>query len=146
VRLGWAAGPADVVAQLVSAKQNTDQCAGALGQRLFAEYARSGRLDEQLQRSRALYARRAARLQAALERTMPAGCSWTRPRGGFFSWLTLPGDGAELARRAAEAGVAVVPGALFYPDGRGETNVRLSYSLVDDDLIDVGVERLAALV
>ena len=146
VRLGWAAGPADVVAQLVSAKQNTDQCAGALGQRIFAEYARSGRLDEQLQRSRALYARRAARLQAALERTMPAGCSWTRPRGGFFSWLTLPGDGAELARRAAEAGVAVVPGALFYPDGRGEANVRLSYSMVDDDLIDVGVERLAALV
>ncbi|HET8528777.1 MAG TPA: PLP-dependent aminotransferase family protein, partial [Gaiellaceae bacterium] len=35
VRLGWAAGPAEVVAQLVSAKQNTDQCSGALGQRLF---------------------------------------------------------------------------------------------------------------
>ena len=32
VRLGWAVGPSDVVAQLVSAKQNTDQCAGALGQ------------------------------------------------------------------------------------------------------------------
>src|SRR4029453_19230292 len=37
VRLGWAVGPASVVAQLVAAKQNTDQCAGALGQRLFGE-------------------------------------------------------------------------------------------------------------
>src|SRR3954452_7181448 len=33
VRLGWAVGPADVCAQLVGAKQTTDQCAGALGQR-----------------------------------------------------------------------------------------------------------------
>src|SRR3954462_1210771 len=48
VRLGWAAGPGDVVAQLVSAKQNTDQCAGALGQRPFEEYVRRGLIDEQL--------------------------------------------------------------------------------------------------
>src|SRR5437763_13152166 len=118
VRLGWAAGPADVVAQLVSAKQNTDQCAGALGQRLYEEYARRGWLDEQLERSRGLYARRAGRLLAALERTMPDDVAWTTPRGGFFSWLTVPGDAADLARRVADAGVAVVPGPLFYPDGR----------------------------
>ena len=146
VRLGWAAGPAEVVAQFVSAKQNTDQCAGALGQRLFEEAARRGWLDEQIARSRVLYARRCARLLAALERELPAGVSWTRPRGGFFSWLTLPVDAGELARRAAAAGVAVVPGALFYPDGRGERNLRLSFSGVADDLIDVGVERLAALL
>jgi 2-aminoadipate transaminase len=146
VRLGWAAGPAEVVAQLVSAKQNTDQCAGALGQRLFEEYARRGWIDEQLERSRALYARKGARLLAALERTMPAGVEWTRPQGGFFSWLTVPGDAAEVARRAADEGVAVVPGALFYPDGRGTSNLRLSFSMVDEELIDVGIERLAALV
>ena len=46
----------------------------------------------------------------------------------------------------AEEGVAVVPGALFYPDGRGTSNLRLSFSMVDEELIDVGVERLAALV
>jgi 2-aminoadipate transaminase len=146
VRLGWAVGPAQIVAQLVSAKQNTDQCSGALGQRLFEEYARRGWIDEQLARSRALYERKGRRLLAALERTMPAGVTWTRPAGGFFSWLTLPTDAAELARRAAADGVAVVPGALFYPDGRGTTNVRLSYSMVDESLIDAGIERLAALV
>jgi 2-aminoadipate transaminase len=146
VRLGWAAGPAEVVAQLVSAKQNTDQCAGALGQRLFEEYVRRGWIDEQLERSRALYARRCERLLAALERSMPAEVEWTRPSGGFFSWLTLPVDAAELARRAVGEGVAVVPGAAFFPDGRGSTNLRLSFSNVDDELIDVGIERLARLV
>jgi 2-aminoadipate transaminase len=146
VRLGWAAGPAEVVAQLTSAKQNTDQCAAALGQRLFEEYVRRGWIDEQLERSRALYARRCARLLAALERSMPADVRWTRPSGGFFSWLTLPVDAGELALRAVEDGIAVVPGAPFYPDGRGTTNLRLSFSNVGDELIDVGIDRLAALV
>jgi 2-aminoadipate transaminase len=146
VRLGWAVGPAEVVAQLVSAKQNTDQCSGALGQRLFEEYARRGWIDEQLERSRALYARKGRRLLAALERTMPPAVEWTKPAGGFFSWLTLSTDAAELARRAADDGVAVVPGALFYPDGRGTTNLRLSFSMVDESLIDIGIERLASLL
>jgi 2-aminoadipate transaminase len=146
VRLGWAAGPSDIVAQLVSAKQNTDQCAGALGQRLFEEYVRRGWIDEQLEESRALYARKWQLLGAALERTMPAGVEWTLPRGGFFSWLTIPGDAADVAKRAAAAGVALVPGALFYPDGRGTSNLRLSFSMVDEALIDTGVERLAALL
>jgi 2-aminoadipate transaminase len=147
VRLGWAAGPADISTQLVSAKQNTDQCAGALGQRMFEEYVRRGWIDEQLVESRALYRSKCDRLLAALERFMPPGTHWTRPKGGFFSWLTIPGcDATTLASRAAEHGVGIVPGSLFYADGRGGDNVRLSFSEVDESLIDEGVERLAALV
>ena len=148
VRLGWAVGPAEVSAQLVSAKQNTDQCAGALGQRLFEEYVRRGWIDEQLEQSRSLYRRKCERMLAALERHMPAGTRWTSPQGGFFSWLTLPNGGgaADFARRAVEQAVAVVPGSLFFPDGRGGDNVRLSFSLVDEAVIDEGIERLASLV
>jgi 2-aminoadipate transaminase len=148
VRLGWAVGPAELCARLVSAKQNTDQCAAALGQRLFEEYARRGWLDEQLDRSRSLYERKCARLLAALERSMPEGARWTRPQGGFFSWLTLP-DGVnaeDLARRAVERSVGIVPGTLFFPDGRGADTVRLSFSLVEEAQIDEGIARLASLM
>jgi 2-aminoadipate transaminase len=148
VRLGWAVGPAEISAQLVAAKQNTDQCAGALGQRLFEEYVRRGWIDEQLAESRALYRRKSERMLTALERHMPSGVRWTRPRGGFFSWLTLPEgvDTADLARRAIERGLGIVPGSLFFPDGRGAENLRLSFSLVDEALIDDGIERLASLL
>jgi 2-aminoadipate transaminase len=148
VRLGWAVGPVDVCARLASAKQNTDQCAGALGQRLFEEYVRRGWIDEQLVRSRSLYERKCGRMLAALERSMPEGARWTRPQGGFFSWLTLPGgvDSADLARRAVERGVGIVPGTLFFPDGRGADTVRLSFSLVDEAQIDEGIDRLATLM
>ena len=148
VRLGWAVGPASVSARLVAAKQLTDQCAGALGQRLFEEYVRRGWIDEQIGRSRIVYERKSEKMLAALERSMRVGTRWTRPRGGFFTWLTLPdgGDAAELAGRAVEHGVGIVPGSLFFPDGRGADNVRLSFSMVDEASIDEGVERLASLV
>ena len=148
VRLGWAVGPAEISARLVAAKQLTDQCAGALGQRLFEESARRGWIDEQLTRSRALYRRKGERLLAALERSMPAGAHWTRPQGGFFSWLTLPDgpDSVDLTRRAVEQAVGIVPGTLFFPDGRGTDTVRLSFSLVDEAQIDDGIERLGSLL
>ena len=41
-----------------------------------------------------------------------------------------------------EQGVGIVPGTLFFPDGRGADTVRLSFSLVDEALIDEGIERL----
>ena len=148
VRLGWAVGPADISARLVSAKQNTDQCAGALGQRLFEESVRRGWIDEQLVVSRALYRRKCERMLAALERWMPEGAHWTQPEGGFFTWLTLPdgADSVDLARRAAERGVGIVPGTLFFPDGRGADTVRLSFSMVGETQIDDGIERLTALL
>jgi 2-aminoadipate transaminase len=147
VRLGWAVGPAEISAQLVSAKQNSDQCAGALGQRLVEEYVRRGWIDEQLAASRALYRRKSERMLEALTRTMPLTATWTRPRGGFFSWLTLPGvDTTDLAKRAVERGVGIVPGTPFFPDGRGADNVRLSFSMVDEAQIDDGVERLGELL
>ena len=147
VRLGWAAGPADVATRLVAAKQLTDQCAGALGQRLFEESERRGWIDEQLRRSRALYRRKSERMLAALGRSMPEAAQWTTPQGGFFSWLTLPGvDAVDLAGRAVEQGVAAVPGTLFFPDGSGRDSLRLSFSLVDEEKIDEGIARLGSLL
>jgi 2-aminoadipate transaminase len=146
VRLGWAAGPPDVVAKLVWAKQLTDQCAGALGQRLLEEYGRRGLLDEQIERATALYRSRCEAMMAALERHLAGRAEWTRPSGGFFTWLTLPVDATELARRALEAKVAFVPGVPFFADGRGTHNARLSFSRVTEDEIEEGVARLASLL
>jgi 2-aminoadipate transaminase len=148
VRLGWAAGPAEVVAKLVWAKQNTDQCAGALGQRLLEEYGRRGHLDEGLVRARALYRSRRDAIMGALERHLGDGAAWTRPEGGFFTWVELPSgaDAVATAGRALEARVAVVPGPPFFPAGGGERHIRLSFSRADEAEIDEGIGRLAPLL
>ena len=109
---------------------------------------RRGYLDEQLAASRALYRTKRDRMLAALEQSMPGDVQWTTPHGGFFSWLTLRAgvSAAALAADAASAGVGIVPGSLFYPDGRGDDNVRLSFSLVDESQIDAGITTLAKLL
>jgi 2-aminoadipate transaminase len=148
VRLGWAVGPEAVVAQLTIAKQNTDQCAGALGQRLVEIYGRSGRMDLQILSSRELYRRRRDLLLRALPGHLPAVARWTRPRGGFFVWVTLDADvdTAALMARAQAVGLAYVPGRPFFPDEGGRNTIRLSFSRVDDELIEEGVRRLGRLL
>ncbi len=147
VRLGWAAGPPEVIAQLITAKQNSDQCSGALGQRMLEEYGRGGHLDRQLVASRELYARRAELMGKALAEHMPEGTGWTTPGGGFFTWVTAPDgiDTVALSPAAAARKVAYVPGQPFYAGDGGASQLRLAFSRVEDDLIGEGIGRLAGL-
>jgi 2-aminoadipate transaminase len=147
-RMGWAAGPAEIIATLVVAKQNSDQCSGAFGQRMLEEYGRGGHLERQLVQSRALYARRAALVTAALTAHMPEGTTWTTPAGGFYVWVTAP-DGVDTVALSAAARarkVAYVPGRPFYPGDAGATQIRLAYSRVADDLIDEGIRRIGEVL
>jgi 2-aminoadipate transaminase len=148
VRLGWAVGPPDVVAELAAAKQNTDQCAGGLGQRLVEEYGRAGGFERHLPAARALYASHWAALSAALERHMPEEVQWTEPRGGFLTWLTLPEALDTMAMRPAAiaAGVAYVPGPPFHVGGNGHHSLRLSFSHLTEAELETAVERLATVV
>jgi len=148
VRLGWAAGPEQVIARLVVAKQNSDQCSGALGQRMLEEYGRTGQLEQQIVASRALYARRAGLVTQALAAHMPDGATWTTPHGGFYVWLTAP-DGVDTVALSAAARarrVAYVPGRPFYPGEAGTTQIRLAYSRVADQLIDEGIRRIGEVL
>jgi 2-aminoadipate transaminase len=149
-RMGWAVGPAGVVGRLVIAKQNSDQCAGALGQRMLEEYGRGGHMDRQIAESRVLYGRRARLTTEALAAHMPDGSSWTTPTGGFYVWLTCPAgvDTVALSAAARAEKVAYVPGRPFYlaDAGVGANQIRLAYSRVADDLIDEGIRRIADVV
>jgi DNA-binding transcriptional MocR family regulator len=98
--------------------------------------------------SRALYQHRWEVLAAGLDEHMPDTVSWTKPHGGFFTWLTLPdgADAAALAERSLrEHGVAFVPGEPFFADGTGRTNLRLSFSRIEDDENTEGARRLGEL-
>ncbi len=148
VRLGWAAGPPDVIAQMAAAKQTTDQCAGGLGQRIVEAYGRAGHFERRIPQARALYASLWRAVERALQEHMPDGCGWSEPEGGFFTWLSLPGIDTTAMRPAAlEAGVAYVPGAPFDPgDGGGRSELRVSFSFLGEEELQAAVERLAGVV
>ena len=116
---------------------------------MLEEYIRRGWIDEQLVKSRALYRGKcetAARRRSSAH--MPAGVEWTRADGRVLLLADDPRLRRDRARRDAlpRPASGSSPGALFYADGRGGENVRLSFSMVDEALIDEGVERLASLL
>ncbi len=145
VRLGWAAGPQAVIARLAAAKQTTDQCAGALGQRIVEEYGRAGGFEHGVPAARELYASHWRALDGALRAHMPDGVTWSQPTGGFFSWISLPVDAMELRTAALEAGVMYVPGSLFYAGDGPRHEARLSFSLLGEDELEAAVVRLSTL-
>lgn len=147
VRLGWAAGPAAIIEQLAVAKQNSDQCSGALGQRMLEQFLLGRHLDDHLPRARALYRRRGRIMAESLATHLDGLATWTVPQGGFFSWVRVPGvDTTALSAAALDADVAFVAGAGFFSEHPNREHLRLSYSRVADDDIDEGIARLARAI
>ncbi|WP_370949507.1 PLP-dependent aminotransferase family protein [Amycolatopsis sp. cg5] len=141
LRMGWISAPAPLIAALSGAKQFTDQCTGALGQLLLEDYGRSGGFDDGIAASRAFYRHRREAMLSALDAHLPKWVRFTRPEGGFFSWLSVPDsiDTLTLAERALADGITFVPGGIFYPGGRGSHELRLAFSKVPVEKIDEGI-------
>jgi len=148
VRLGWATGPSSLIGHLTRAKQNSDQCAGGLGQWLAESYLRSGALGPQLTVARSTYAARWEAMAGGLAAHLGPEFSWTTPRGGFFTWVTGPPslDTAALLPRAASLGVAYVPGAPFYPQRDVHNTLRIAFSATTPAEIAEGTRRLGLLL
>ena len=147
-RLGWIIGPEPLLEQIFVCKQALDLCPPVLDQYMAAEFMGSGALDRNLQHTIAEYRRRRDLMLSLLEKYMPSGCSWTRPEGGLFLFLTLPQhiDTVALYDRALAAGVAYVAGSFFYLDGSHRNTMRLNFSFVAEEKFEPGIRLLASLI
>lgn len=122
VRLGWGAGPAKVVAKLIPAKQNTDQCAGAVGQRLLEEYGRQGFLRSRMPAAGRCMVGDVRSASSLLRRICPKASPG--PGLGEDSLLADPARGRrcrEALREGDGRGGCFRPWGPFFPDGRGRT-------------------------
>lgn len=147
LRLGWVVASPELVARFGLLKLGSDQCSGALVQRLALAYAESGALDRQVRRSRGLYRRKRDAMLEALEDS-GVGSPTVRPGGGFFLWLETKADTEALLHHAVERHrVAFVAGAPFHADPTtraARTTLRLSFSHVRLDQIPEAIRRLTA--
>lgn len=146
LRLGWCAGPADVIAAI--SRGRTDSLRNTYTAALAEWFITSGKLADHIQELRQIYKRKCDHMLRALEREMPEGTTWTTPQGGFFLWVTLPDgvDAVDIIGECRKQLVDYIPGTSFYSDGSGRQSLRLSYSAVTEDEIDTGIARLAAVV
>ncbi len=149
-RVGWLAGPADVVKAATNLQSHLSSNVCNVAQRAALE-AVSGPLDA-VAEMRAAFDRRRRTIVALLSAIPGVQCP--TPRGAFYAYPSVQeligrelrgariDDSVGLAAAILEhAEVAVVPGEAFGTPGF----LRLSYALADDDL-RTGVERMGALL
>jgi 2-aminoadipate transaminase len=148
LRLGWLLGPREIVEKCELAKQSMDACSSTFSQLLAHAYLSKGKLPGFLGTLRPLYARRAAIMLAALSKGMPEGVTWTRPRGGFYIWVTLPDNvnATDIFNLSIERGAAFVIGSAFDPSGRKNNCFRLAFSHTPEEKIAEGIRIVAEAV
>ena len=147
LRVGWICGPTTLIRRLTLIKQAADLHTATINQQVLYRIAKTG-FDAAVNRARTVYASRRNAMLDALRRHAPAGVTWTEPAGGLFIWMSLPDgtDTATLLEKAIEKNVAFVPGTAFFSDRSGKNTMRLSYSLLSEEVMETGLRILCGLM
>lgn len=146
-RIGWAA-PGRFTRDVARLKLTTTLSASAPAQAALADYLAKGGYDKHLRQLRhALSVQQSAMVQAVV-RHFPRGTKATRPSGGYFLWIELPGNvnTLEIHRQALSLGISVAPGPMFCAH-RGFTNcLRLNYGHIWDARAEAALTTLGRLI
>lgn len=148
MRLGYVIADKRIIKMLETAKQASDLHSNIFGQYLIADYLQNNDLDKHIEKIKTLYKTQANAMINAMKENFPSEIKFTIPKGGMFSWVTLPeGKSAiELFNKAIEKNVAFVPGDPFYVDEKNVNTLRLNYTNADVETIKEGIKRLASVL
>ena len=147
MRVGYFVLPPKLARELEATATSVYITPVLLAEATVFEFVRRGAFEPNLERVRGLLRTRRDAMLESLERELAGRATWSRPEGGYFLWLDLGVDAAELLARAEASGVTFVKGADFFLPGEGgERSARLAFSFVSPAEIAEGVARLAALV
>lgn len=111
----------------------------------ISRYLREGNYRRQIQTLRRALAENTGDMTATVANAFPPGTKISRPSGGLFLWVELPGlEGEKLYRRALPEGILVCPGTLCSTTGRFRHHIRLAAGTWNEE-IRRSIVRLGAL-
>ena len=125
--LGWMHG-GRWRAEIERLKRLSNVAGAALPQLAMAEFLESGALETHLKVLRLALWRSVEAARQEILRLFPRGTRVNRPEGGFVLWIQLPEgyDGVDVQRRAAAAGINLLPGAVFSPSAQYASCIRIA--------------------
>ncbi len=145
MRLGYIIADKEIIKMIETAKQASDLHSNIFGQYLISDYLYHNDLDKHIEKIKKLYKTQASAMVSAMEKYFPSDIKFTKPKGGMFTWVTLPEgkSSCELFDKAIAKNVAFVPGDPFYVDLKNANTLRLNYTNADTATIEEGIKRLA---
>ncbi len=147
-RLGWIIANEDILDKLIIAKQSADLCASVFDQAVAARYLEKGLFDHNLEKTIFQYRVKRDLMLGSFSRYMPEGVRWTTPEGGLFLFLTLPEGilAADVLKETLKHNLAFVPGEIFYCNGKGKNTMRINFSYMDAEKIEIGSQILSSVI
>jgi DNA-binding transcriptional MocR family regulator len=148
LRIGITVLPESLLEPVLALKQGIDMQTSVFNQAIAAEFLDSPAAATHLVRIVESYAAKLDTVLRSLDKRFPAEFTWTEPDGGMFVWVEGPADfdADTLLRTALAAGVAFMPGAMFFAGADApHSAMRLSFANVPGGEIDRGIDLLAAL-
>ena len=132
-RVGYAAGPDDIIQAMNTLQQYTFVCAPSFAQKA-AVIALKADMTEKLVAYR--------KKRDIVYEGLKSFCKVSKPGGAFYIFPEAPGgDGDLFVKKAIENNVLIIPGSVFSDKN---TNFRISFA-APDDTIQRGVEVLAKI-
>ena len=149
MRIGFVCAPKPIIQKMIIAKQGSDCHSNIFFQIVVDEFFRHYDVDAHIQKIRGIYRDKCDFMLACLDKYLDKRVTWTHPEGGLFLWCSLPEgyDSLDFARKAADKGVAFVPGCSFMvKDDEPCPAFRLNYSTPSKENIERGIKILAEAV
>jgi len=148
LRIGYMVVPERYKENLWRLRRSSDLCGAGLHQRALANFLRDGGLKRHMRRIIPVYRQRRTAVMSALSRYMPSSVNWTRPKGGYSTWLTLPRyfPPGELYREALQQGFAFTAGEAYEMDDREHEHLRLCFGNQTEEGIWAGVRLLSDII
>lgn len=145
LRMGYIIANEELVKKIEVAKQMADAHSSVLNQYLILDYMQNNDTEAHIEKIRELYKNQANAMIEAIKKNFGDKVSYTEPKGGMFTWVTLPEDknALELFNKAIEKKVAFIPGKPFYTIDGIDNTLRLNFSNANIENIEIGIERLA---
>lgn len=150
MRLGYLVAPAPLAEKIEVLKQVNDVHTPMLTQLMCVEFMKKYNIDDYIEKNRALYGKKCAKMVESMEKYFPAGkVKWVVPEGGIFLWCECPTitDISPIVEKCLEKKVAIVPGSNFATDIYAPSNMfRLNYSSPTLENIEEGIKRLGEVL
>ncbi len=147
-RLAWTIASDELTRKIEICKQALDLCTNTLTQFITSEFMRRGSLDLHIMKLNEMYKPKRDIMMDAMKEYFPEGYICNKPKGGMFSWVTLPEgiDTETMFLDAIKNKVAYVHGKAFHVDGGGDRSMRLNFSYSSNDQIEEGMKRLGNVI
>nr|WP_243355001.1 PLP-dependent aminotransferase family protein [Bacillus litorisediminis] len=149
LRLGLAVLPEVLIPSLLQAKFAADVHTPVLTQGALEIYLKSGMYDAHIKKMRDMYRRKGILIQKAFREHLPESVTYSNMISGFYSTVELPSPlkAHQVIERLNQENILVDDvGKMFLPNYKKDNMIRLSVSQVEEELIDVGIKKLANVI